>query len=319
MPRRALLVGIDHYEKLAPLAGCVADAEAMRDLLENHEDGSTNYHCRLLVSSQMRITRQVLRSALNELFAHFEGDALFYFSGHGSFTQVVGLLATYDWERNDPGLPMDELLILANGSKAGSALLILDCCHSGALGDPATLQGGSANQSYLREGVTILAASRCSEPSVETDGHGVFTNLLLGALSGGAADVRGSVSAASIYAYAEQALGAWDQRPMYKSHADRLNPIRRCAPAVPDSLLRELPKLFKRADGPFRMNPSYERTHRTAKPEHVEIFEKFKVLRNARLLVTESKDLYYVALRSGSVSLSALGQFYWKLAVSKRI
>lgn len=319
MARRALLVGIDHYKDLSPLAGCVADATAMQDFLDVHEDGSPNYDCRLLVSSQTHVTRTVLRASWNELFDHFEGDALFFFSGHGSLTRVGGFLATYEWERNDPGLPMDELLTLANQSKARSVLLILDCCHSGCLGNPAILQGVES-QAHLREGVTILAASRPSEPSLENDGHGVFTNLVLGALSGGAADVRGRVSAASIYAYAEQALGPWDQRPLYKSHADRLSPVRLCEPSVPDSLLRELPKLFKKADSLFRMDPSHERTHPSAKPQHVEVFDKLKVLRNARLLVTEEKkDLYFVALGSGWVKLSPLGRSYWNLAKSKRL
>lgn len=320
MDKRALLVGINCYEQLATLAGCVADATALQDLLHIDGDGTPNYHCRLLDSRQTQITRKILRASWNELFENFEGDALFYFSGHGSLTPVGGFLATYDWERNDPGLSMDELLTLANKSKAKSVLLVLDCCHSGSLGDPALLQTGFGNQSYLREGVTILAASRSSEPSLEIDGHGIFTNLLLGALSGGAADIRGYVSAASIYAYVEQALGPWEQRPVYKSHAYRLSPVRRCEPLVPDSLLRELPKIFKKSVSSFRMNPSYERTHRSAKFEHVTTFDKFKVLRNAGLLVTDgNKDLYSLALHSGLVKLSPLGQFYWTLAESRRL
>lgn len=322
MERRALLVGIDHYKHISYLNGCVADATAIQELLEAHEDGSPNYHCRLLVSSQGPVTRAVLRSAWNELFDNFEGDAVFHFSGHGSLTNVGGFLATYEWEKDDPGLPMDELLALANKSQARSVLLILDCCHSGYLGNAAVLQAGGSlqDQAHLREGVTILAASRPHESSFESDGHGVFANLILGALSGGAADVRGLVSAASVYAYAEQALGPWEQRPIYKSHAARLSPIRRCEPAVPDSVLRELPKLFSFAKEPFHIAPSYEKTDPLANPEHVTIFDKLKVLRNARLLVTQdNEDLYFVALGSGWVKLSPLGQFYWKLAKSKRV
>jgi hypothetical protein len=320
MAKRALLVGIDHYDNLSPLAGCVADATALRALLETHEDGSPNYNCRLLISSQTRVTRKSLRTCWNELFDDFEGDALLFFAGHGSLTRVGGVLATQEWEREDPGLPMDELLTLANKSRARSVLLILDCCHSGALGNLAGLQSGSVDQALLRDGVTILAASRPSEPSAEEDGHGLFTNLLLGALSGGAADVRGRVSAASLYAYAEQALGPWDQRPMYKSHANRLPPVRLCEPTVPDSILREMTKIFKKADAPFRLGPSYERTHPLAQTKHVEVFEHLKILRNAGILTTEQKkDLYFVALEKKWVKLSPLGQFYWHLANNKRI
>lgn len=319
MNKRALLVGIDHYDSLSSLAGCVADATALRDLLETHEDGSPNYNCRLLTSNQAHVTRRALRNCWNELFDAFEGDALFFFAGHGSITRAGGVLATQEGEREDPGLPMDELLTLANNSRARSVLLILDCCHSGALGNLAGLQSDSIERTLLRDGLTILAASRSSEASSEEGGHGVFTSLLLGALGGGAADVRGQVSAASIYAYAEQALGPWDQRPMYKSHANRLPPVRLCEPTVPDSILRALPKIFKKADACLRLSPANERTDPSAQPRKVELFDQLKILRNAGLLVTQEKrDLYFVALERKWVKLSALGQFYWNLAQNKR-
>jgi uncharacterized caspase-like protein len=64
-------------------------------------------------------------------------------------------------------------------------LLILDCCFSGSIGNPPNLQGEIENQALLREGVTILAASRPAQVSMEVGGHGVFTKLVMGALRGG--------------------------------------------------------------------------------------------------------------------------------------
>ena len=46
----------------------------------------------------------------------------------------------------------------------------------------------------LVKGVTILAASKESECSVECNGHGVFTSLLIGALKGGASDLLGNIT-----------------------------------------------------------------------------------------------------------------------------
>jgi hypothetical protein len=324
MPRRALLIGIDRYTHLTPLRGCVADAQAMQKLLAHNEDGSPNYECHLLTSSETgEVTKKDLRIEWTKLFASFDGDILFYFSGHGTPLASGGFLVTQEGDQVDPGLPMDELLILANKSKAKSILLILDCCHAGHLGGLPALQGSEGLQTaaYLREGLTILAAARPEQAAIEMEGHGVFTKLLLGALSGGAADVRGRISAASIYAYAEQAMGSWDQRPLYKSHADRLDPVRLCTPAVPDTLLRELPKIFRKGeDSSLRLDPSFEFTHPTADPDHVGIFDKLKILRNARLLTTEeNKDLYFVALESQHVWLTPLGQFYWRLAELDRI
>ena len=41
--RKALIIGIDHYEHIGPLSGCVKDACAVRDVLERHADGSVNF------------------------------------------------------------------------------------------------------------------------------------------------------------------------------------------------------------------------------------------------------------------------------------
>jgi hypothetical protein len=316
--KRALLVGIDNYDHMSPLTGCVADAHAMRKLLERHEDGRPNYECRVLTSADgPPVTRQYLRAKWHELFDNFDGHVLFHFSGHGAPTKAGGLIVTQEGAHGDPGLSMDELVALASSSKARTLLLIIDCCYSGGTGDPSLLQvsNGGQGQTLLREGLTILAASRSTEVAREMAGQGVFTQLILGALCGGAADVRGRVSAASIYAYVEQALGSWDQRPMYKSYADRLPPVRFCKPSVPDALLRELPKLFATETSSFHLGPSYETTHPTARPSHIALFKKFKTLRNAHLLTTQSgKDLYFIALESGWVKLTPLGQFYWNLA-----
>jgi uncharacterized caspase-like protein len=243
MPKRALLVGINDYDHFTSLNGCVADAEAMTEVLRRNGDGSVNFECRPLTSPGLQpVTRSALRQKWRELFQDFRGDVLFYFSGHGTPTEVGGYLVTQEGTTDDPGLAMQDMVDMANKSSASSVMLILDCCFSGSAGNPASVQGGGLeSQAILREGVTILAASRPTQVSMEIGGHGVFTNLVLGALRGGAANVRGQVSAASIYAYAEAALGAWDQRPLYKSHAAHLEPVRVCEPVVPDALLREMP------------------------------------------------------------------------------
>lgn len=324
MSRKALFIGIDQYTNFGPLACCVADANSMKELLERNEDGARNFSCQVFTSAGRNpITRTFLRAKLQALFADdFAGDALFYFSGHGTASKHDGHLVTQDGEMGDFGVSMHELITLANTSKAKSVLLVLDCCHSGQLGNLPNLQGNSGNQTQLREGVTILAASRPSQPALEVEGHGVFTQLVLSALHGGAADVRGRVSAASVYAYAEQALNnPWGQSPLYKSHADRLPQLRFCKPAVEDSYLRLLPKIFDEPTTIVSMDPSFEHTKRkVAKAENVELFNKFKCFRNAGLLITErGKDLYFSALASEGVQLTLLGQFYWKLAKNNLI
>jgi hypothetical protein len=321
MSRRALLVGIDRYEKVFSLAGCVADATRMAERLHCNEDGSRNFDCRLLTSDGPDcITRTRLRREWQQLFHNFTGDLLFYFSGHGASTDIGAYLVVQDGTLDDPGISMNDLLLLANRSRAREVTLIIDCCFSGNIGDPAFLQIGSlVNQAQLREGVTILAASGANEYSKELNGHGVFTSLALDALEGGAADTRGEVSAASLYAYVERALGAWDQRPIYKSYAGILSPLRRCRPHVPDDILREISTLFVKPDSKYRMNESYEITSERKDKKNVEIFKKFKLYRDAHLLRTlGGEDLYYTAKRSKCVVLTPLGRFYWHLSKQDR-
>ena len=213
---------------------------------------------------------------------------------------------------------MQELLDAANDSGVGSILLILDCCHSGSLGNTGGEPG--RERTTLREGVTILAASSAAQLSQEGLEYSVFTGLVLSALDGGAASVRGDVTAAAVYGYVEQALGSWQQRPMYKSHARLLNPIRQCVPSVPDETLRELTTLFRSPYAKVQMDPTFEHTEDESTPENVQKFDTFKVLRNSNLLTTEDGlDLYFAALKSKSVRLTPLGKFYWQLATDNRI
>jgi hypothetical protein len=322
MARRALIVGIDHYDHFNSLSACVNDAKAMEEALSRNSDGSLNFECRLLTSpGPAPVTKILLRQQWRELFHEIKEDVLFYFSGHGTPTEVGGYLVTQDGKTDDPGLAMDDVVTMANNSTARTVLLILDCCFSGSTGNSPSLQGGGLeNRALLREGVTILAASRPTETAIEVGGHGVFTNLVLGAIRGGAADVRGRVSAASIYAYAEAALGAWDQRPLYKSHAAHLNPVRVCEPKVSDALLRELPTYFPRFDHEYRLDMTYEETNGAALRENVAIFKKFKRLQIAGLLKPKvGDDLYWTAERSGYVLLTDLGRFYLQLVTANRI
>ena len=324
MTKLALMVGINRYESdsFEDLTCCEADAIAMEQLLARHQpmdaggEGLRNYSTRLLTSQDtQRITVESLRQNVDTLMKHAmgDGDALFYFSGHGVAGEDGGYLVTQDATPEHPGYPMKELLSAANRSGNTSVVIILDCCHSGAIGN--ITDGEGFNQVSIGPNVTVLAGSGATQSSAEDWEHSVFTALLLEGLDGGASDVRGEVSAAALYAYVEQSLGAWDQRPVYKSYARTLKPLRRCKPAVPDRVLAQLPTWFSQPDATFQLDPRYEYSHETADEALVSIFDQFKLLRNAHLLTTEGdKDLYFTALDSGSVMLTPQGRLFWKRA-----
>ncbi|GAC1459393.1 MAG: hypothetical protein NVS4B11_37380 [Ktedonobacteraceae bacterium] len=323
MMRRALLVGINAYDNMADLTWCIDDVDALLPLLAYHEDRTPNFACKTLLGSQsseealladqpQRVTFTVLRAALEELFA-FEENVLFFFSGHGYADAHGTYLVTQDGTATLPGLALHDLLAMANASRAREVLLLIDSCHSGALGEPD--QDGNLAKAYLRPGVTLLAASRADQKALEANGRGLFTSLVVGALKGGASDVRGQISEASIYAYVEQALGPWDQRPIYKSNATHLSPVRQCLPDIEDDELRRLPRFFAQHNAQYFLNPSYEIERSEALPEHVGIFKLFKRYQVARLLrPTLDTDLYFAAIYSHPVELTPIGQFYWQLA-----
>ena len=161
--RKALIVGVDDYPN-APLSGCVNDAHAMAAVLESHGDGSPNFSVRLMTSPSEDIDRTTLRAAIETLY---EGDAeiaLLYFSGHGLIKSTGGYIVTQDFKKYDEGISMDDILILANQSKAQERIILFDCCRSGAFGSPA-ISGQATAQ--LAEGLTVLTASRDSESALE--------------------------------------------------------------------------------------------------------------------------------------------------------
>ena len=184
-------------------------------------------------------------------------------------------------------------------------------------GNPPVIDNQKA---LLREGVSILTASRGNQVSVETSGGGLFTSLVVDALEGGAADVLGHVTAPGIYAYVEAALGAWDQRPLFKSHVSKLVPIRKCEPAIHRAILRELPILFPLPAEDRALSPSFEKSS----PSHIEsdvaIFEKLQALNRVHLVTPIGTSLMYdAAMQSLSCRLTASGRYYWRLASSGRI
>jgi len=314
--RRALVVGINDYPS-APLAGCVEDAESIARLLARHEDGSPNFDVRLITAPSSRVTRRELRQEITDLLRDPADVAILYFSGHGTERNLDGYLVTQDAKSYDEGVGMSEVLTMANQSRVGEVVVILDCCHSGALG---ALPSVDNTKAVLREGLTILAASRADQVAVETAGRGLFTGLLEDALRGGAADVLGNVTIASAYAYVDETLGPWDQRPLFKSHVAQLRPLRRVHPAVDVAILRRLPEWFPEPTAEMPLDPSYEPAAEPHDPEHEAVFGDLQKCRAVKLVQPVGEDhMYFAAINSKSCRLTPLGRHYWEMANRGRL
>ncbi len=314
--RKALIVGINDYPR-AQLRGSVNDANAMSTVLGTHGDGAPNFEIKLITSPSDTITRPVLKAAIETLFSGDPDVALLYFSGHGFINGLGGYIVTTDFIKYDEGVSMDDILKLANQSKAKDKIVFLDCCHSGALGSPA-LSG--SNVAQLSEGLSVLTASRDSESALEINGTGVFTALVVNALQGGAADLRGHITPGSIYAYVDQALGAWDQRPIFKTNVTRFTSLRTVPPQVTLATMRKLTDYFHTPQDEHKLDPTYEDTYSGHDPTKAVIFKDLQKFTSVGLVVPVGEEhMYFAAINSKACRLTALGYQYWRLVKEKRI
>jgi uncharacterized caspase-like protein len=311
--RKALAVGIDQYRH-APLRGCVNDASAVADIMEVHGDGTPNFDVRLEINVPEKTK---LMGLIKNLFDGNCETVLFYFSGHGYLNDLGAYIVTPDARQHDEGISMDEILKIANASEVKNKIIILDCCHSGAMGSPRNA-GNTATQ--IVPGVCILTASKDREAAMEINGHGVFTSLLLDALKGGAADLRGHITPGSVYAYIDQALGPWEQRPVFKTNVSQFTSLRTVPPQVRPEVLRKITEYFPSASYQIPLDPQFEYTQPDAVPQKVAMFKDLQGLESVGLVLpVNEKHMYWAAMNSKSCKLTALGYHYWRLVRDKRL
>ena len=310
MTRRAFLFGIDTYDRFPHLTGCVNDAVLLAPLLAKHEDGLPNFTVISRTSNTSRITRSSVLADLERLLAPGADVALLYFAGHGQLEQDDLHLVTQDGAPRDTGLAFSKALKLIQESEVPEILVILDCCFSGGAGGVPLL---GSDVVVLRKGVSILTASRADQSAEEVvGGQGTFSYYLVAALDGGAADVLGKVTVAGLYSYLSESFGAFDQRPMFKAHLDRLHSVRQCKPVVPLHDLRRMTEFFPRSDYEFPLDSSFEPTLEPSNTINEAIFGVLQKYRANKLLEPiGTEHMYYAAKESKSCRLTPLGRHYW--------
>jgi hypothetical protein len=318
MMRKALVVGIDHYSRMAPLYGCVNDARAVKAVLERHGDETLNFDVQLLTGPgpTQPVERATLKEKVRELFADDAEIALLYFAGHGHLEATGGYLCTSDSRGGDNGLPLAEVMTLANRSQARNKVIILDSCHSGIAGENPIMP----HTAELSEGLTILAASTAEQYASEQNGSGVFTTLLVDAMDGAAANLMGVVHPGSVYAHIEQSLGPWEQRPVYKTNVKRFVSLRHVPPLVSVPDLRRISEFFPRAPFEFQLNPSFEPECEATDKDNAAIFAILQKYNRVNLLVpVDAPHMWHAAMQSKKCRLTVLGEHYRSLVARGRI
>jgi hypothetical protein len=128
------------------------------------------------------------------------------------------------------------------------------------------------------------------------------------------------VTAPAIYAFADAALGAWDSRPLFKSHVSSLISIKRFTAQVDKEILRRLPELFPLPAEEMALDPSFEHTSSTASPSNTKIFSELQSLYRHHLVVPCGVyHMYDAAMQAKGCRLTATGRYYWRLAKNDRI
>jgi hypothetical protein len=323
--RKALIVGINYYEHISPLFGCVDDAHAVKAILERHGDGSINFDVRLFTGTGPTdvVSRAELKDYIEDLFKDDSDIALFYFAGHGHIEAAGGYLLASDSSRGDEGVSLAEVLHFANDSKAKNKIIVLDSCHSGVAGtSPSTSQNA-----VLSEGLTILTASTKDQYATEDNDRGLFTALFVDALSGVAANLVGDISPGGVYAYIDQSLGAWEQRPVFKTNVKNFVSLRKVQPVIELADLQRITEFFPSAGDQFPLDPSFEpelkgRSEGMSEP-NPENTRKFAILQKfnrVNLVVpVDAPHMWHAAMESKSCKLTVLGEHYRRLVERKRI
>lgn len=310
--RKALIIGIDYYEHSGHLFGCVNDAYSVKSVLDRHSDGSVNFSVKLMTATgeKSKINRKKIKQAAEELFEGDSNVALFYFSGHGYIESSGGFLCGSECEDGDDGFSLHELIHIANKSKARNKIIILDSCHSGIIGS----KDRSDATAELTEGMTILTASTAEQYSMEENGSGIFTTLLVDALNGSAANLVGEITPGSVYAHIDQSLGAWDQRPLFKTNVKSFVSLRKVQSPLDLDDLRKLVDYFPEPGFKFPLNPSYEPESESPNQDNTAVFEILQKFNRVNLLVPEdASHMYFAAMESKSCKLTVLGEHYRRL------
>lgn len=230
----ALVIGINSYKHVSPLAYAVNDATAVRDLLVA-ELGfpSENVICLL----DENATREAILKAYCSFMREDVGlddRVLVFFAGHGHTLTgnrgEVGFLVPQDAVLDDYStfIRWDDLTKNSELVRAKHLMFIMDACYGGLALTRSTLPGSARflKDMLLRHSRQVLTAGKADETVSDAGGplagHSVFTGHLIEGLLGKAASDGGVITANGLMSYVYQRVSSdrdSNQTPHY-GHLD---------------------------------------------------------------------------------------------------
>lgn len=189
--------GVDRYEKIDPLNGCMNDAEAMHEVL-SHGKGESEYHVKRLNPDRKEILL-VLSRLLNAIDNEDEGVLLImHASAHGTLFHDEFYLLPTDTDPDNilgTGIAIYPLIktLSAYAQKGCKVLLIFDTCNSGGVTfDISTYMGA------FKGGISCIFSSIAQENSYEIkvgeQSRGLFSYFIEQGLRGYAIDYFNEVA-----------------------------------------------------------------------------------------------------------------------------
>jgi formylglycine-generating enzyme required for sulfatase activity/energy-coupling factor transporter ATP-binding protein EcfA2 len=241
MARYALVIGINHYDNpnfLPPLSKPAKDAEAVAKFLEN--TGTFANVERLpnrWIAAEKRyevvpgkVTGNEVLQALQQILSGEQTknqEVLIYFSGHGfRLINRIGdgeaYLATSDSQPDGKNaISLDrELNPLLRRSSLSNLVVMLDCCHAGALLPEnrelnRTLLEPSLSAFKEKQDYYLITACRSEQVAWEDEEYSLFTAALLEGLSPQQADLKtGEISGDRLFDFVSRELRGKGQEPI---------------------------------------------------------------------------------------------------------
>lgn len=162
--------------------------------------------------------------------ADTSGEVLLYLYGHGVLRDVdSGVFVTSDGEPDDEGVLFSEIIQRVFRSKASEAIVLVDCCHSGAAAPVAEAAIRSVGEEAATAGRVLIAGCAAHQmgwvEQKDQKSLGVFSWHLLKGIEGagriaGSPNVRGS----TLGSFVQENFRAWNQTPVvvHRETGDRL-------------------------------------------------------------------------------------------------
>lgn len=214
-----LTVGIDNYGEKAKGLGLTYAAKDARDVMAALDGEQGTPYGKVLAQSltDRDATRRGILDALSAMRAGMRGSdptqdlAVILLSGHGAVIDGEFHVIAHGVESLQPSRMAASSLSLSELhrqvkllAERGRVLLLLDTCHSGAVGGGRAPDAKALSAALAGSNVTVITSSSADQKSYESArwGHGAFTFALLEAF-GKAADTdhNGMISVSELVAH----------------------------------------------------------------------------------------------------------------------